>query len=223
MWYVTCYTWHLTGGWRWTFSQNVSSLSFTVWKWRFVEGIFTMDHWLRVSTYKGHSDVCPPKMLLTLRQIVRFVHASWKIHVFSPYIYIGWHLFILLRCTFGVFSAISCAKLSKLKFCPHKNNNIWNVWIILKEGWYSFTAIYIEWQLTKFHNVAWLYAFIRRVQPPLLLSTPPLSPKVAKKMAARHNGLYYLEDPAKPGAALTALRPLHPEYCTPYHGGWDKF
>ena len=35
MWHVTCDTWHVTHGGGWTFSQNVSSLTVTVWvgKW----------------------------------------------------------------------------------------------------------------------------------------------------------------------------------------------
>ena len=37
-------TLHVTGGRRWTFFQNFSTLAFTVWKWRFVEDIFTKDH-----------------------------------------------------------------------------------------------------------------------------------------------------------------------------------
>ena len=37
MWHMTCDTWHVTGMGRWTFSQNFSSLTFTVWEWRFVE------------------------------------------------------------------------------------------------------------------------------------------------------------------------------------------
>ena len=35
-WHVTCDTWHQTGGGRWTFVQNFSSLPLTVWEWRFV-------------------------------------------------------------------------------------------------------------------------------------------------------------------------------------------
>ena len=40
---MTCDTWHLTGGGRWTFPPNLSSLTLTVWEWRFVEDIFTND------------------------------------------------------------------------------------------------------------------------------------------------------------------------------------
>ena len=43
MWHVTCDTWHITSRGRWTFSQNCSSLAFTVWEWRFVEDVFTKD------------------------------------------------------------------------------------------------------------------------------------------------------------------------------------
>ena len=35
--------WHITGGGRWTFSQNVSFLFFTVWEWRCSEDIPTKD------------------------------------------------------------------------------------------------------------------------------------------------------------------------------------
>ena len=53
-WHMTCDTWHVTHDiwhmtrdrcWSCTFSQNVSFLALTVWKWRFVEDIFTKDHW----------------------------------------------------------------------------------------------------------------------------------------------------------------------------------
>ena len=40
---VTCDTWHMIDGVRWTFSQNVSFLALTVSEWRFVEDIFTKD------------------------------------------------------------------------------------------------------------------------------------------------------------------------------------
>ena len=34
MWHVTLQTWHMTSWGRWTFSQNISSLAFTVCEWR---------------------------------------------------------------------------------------------------------------------------------------------------------------------------------------------
>ena len=39
--HVTSDTWHVTGGGRWTFSQNVRSLAIAVWDRRFDEDIFT--------------------------------------------------------------------------------------------------------------------------------------------------------------------------------------
>ena len=36
-WHVTCDTWNMTGGGRWTFSQNFSFPFLTVWEWRYFE------------------------------------------------------------------------------------------------------------------------------------------------------------------------------------------
>ena len=43
MWHVTHDTWHVTGGARWAFSKNFSSLALTVCEWRCFEDIFTKD------------------------------------------------------------------------------------------------------------------------------------------------------------------------------------
>ena len=50
-WHLTRDTgmWHMTGGERYTFSQNVSSLALTVWEWRFVEDISTNHQWMNQS------------------------------------------------------------------------------------------------------------------------------------------------------------------------------
>ena len=37
MWHVICDMWHVTGGGRWTFSKNFSSLALTAWEGLFVE------------------------------------------------------------------------------------------------------------------------------------------------------------------------------------------
>ena len=34
IWHVASDTWHMTGGGRWTFSQDFSALALTVWEWR---------------------------------------------------------------------------------------------------------------------------------------------------------------------------------------------
>ena len=39
--HVTCDTWHMTGGGRWTFSKNFSFLALAVWEWRFDKNTFT--------------------------------------------------------------------------------------------------------------------------------------------------------------------------------------
>ena len=62
MWHVTCDTWHMTGMGRWTFSQNFSSLTFTVWEWRFVEDrqsyddVSTNHQWMNESMNQSISD-----------------------------------------------------------------------------------------------------------------------------------------------------------------------
>ena len=38
-WHVTNYTWHMTGWGMWTFCQNFSSLTVTVWQWRCFEEV----------------------------------------------------------------------------------------------------------------------------------------------------------------------------------------
>ena len=37
MWRVTCDMCHMTGGRRWTFSQNFRSLALTAWEWRYLK------------------------------------------------------------------------------------------------------------------------------------------------------------------------------------------
>ena len=39
LWHMTCDAWHMTDGVMWTFSQNLSSLSLTVWEWRCSEDL----------------------------------------------------------------------------------------------------------------------------------------------------------------------------------------
>ena len=43
MWHMTFDTWHMIHKMGWTFSPNVRSLTFKVWKGRFFEEIFTED------------------------------------------------------------------------------------------------------------------------------------------------------------------------------------
>ena len=45
-WHMTCDTWHMTGGGRWTFSKGFSPLALTVSEWRCVEKISTKDWWV---------------------------------------------------------------------------------------------------------------------------------------------------------------------------------
>ena len=49
MWHVTCDMWYVTGGGRWTFFQNFSSLALTDWEWRFVEDLEEKERWLNES------------------------------------------------------------------------------------------------------------------------------------------------------------------------------
>ena len=49
MWHVTRDMQHMTGGGRWIFSQNVSSLTQTVWEWRCFEDFFWKAHLINQS------------------------------------------------------------------------------------------------------------------------------------------------------------------------------
>ena len=66
---------------------------------------------LRVSKCHGHTDVCPHKVLLTLRKIFRFINANWKIHVFHPiflFVDIFWSLWGALSVFLVQFLAQLC-------------------------------------------------------------------------------------------------------------------
>ena len=76
-----CDMWHMTGGGRWTFSQNFSSLALTVWEWRCSEDISTKDDWL--SYLMNDEGVCrtapatPGLLNICLVSTVTFPQFSW--------------------------------------------------------------------------------------------------------------------------------------------------
>ena len=88
IWHITCDTWHMTDDGRETFSQNFSSLAFTVWEWRFIEDISTKDEFIHKLISKG--GVCwktraTPSLLIICHTLVCIAQRSE--HSVSRYLY----------------------------------------------------------------------------------------------------------------------------------------
>ena len=92
MWHVTSDTSHLTcDNWkrtcwgRWTLSQNVRSLALTIWKWWFVENIFTKD--VGLNQLMNHKGVCrtAPATPGLLKRLNYYLKIHYYLEHFSPF------------------------------------------------------------------------------------------------------------------------------------------
>ena len=117
--------------------------------------IITPDKWhlTRVSKCQRHTGVYPCNISLTLHTNLRFVYANWKIHVFSFYISICCHLFITLRCTLGVFSAISLIVETEM-FTAHKQQYLEylltpNTWHMIHDTWHVTCDTWWGWKFSQ--------------------------------------------------------------------------
>ena len=82
MWHVTRDMWHVTLGGRWTFPRNFSSLALTAWEWKFVEDIFTKDHWLKlINELMNEEGVC--RTAPATLGLLMIAHAAAGICIYS--------------------------------------------------------------------------------------------------------------------------------------------